>query len=133
MKFDLYENVIDIETALQSQQVQLDIAVNVLVLRLAIKEFAKYVHIRYNYGTSVPYFTNIWNIMEVAVRALDPMAAPRRPCLCVSNPAWRRRVPVAPALADARAQRHRAAAGDKHHAVHIRLDHPSGLFGRREP
>ena len=46
-------------------QVQLDLVVNALIFRIAIKEFAKWAHIRWNYGTSVPYFTNVWNMLEV--------------------------------------------------------------------
>ena len=50
MKLELYENIASPLDALKSQEVLLDVAVNLLVIRLAIKELAAYLHIRCNYG-----------------------------------------------------------------------------------
>ena len=50
----------------------LDLATNLLVIRLALKELAQYTYIRYYYGTSMPYLTNIWNMLEVGTRPATP-------------------------------------------------------------
>ena len=50
---------------LTSTEVIFDFMVNSLLVRLAVKELAQYLHIRCNYGTSIPYVTNIWNMLEV--------------------------------------------------------------------
>ena len=67
MKLDLYENVKDFDTALQSPEVQWDIMVFVLLLRLILKEASSYIYIRWKYGTSMPYITNIWNLLELSL------------------------------------------------------------------
>lgn len=51
-KLELYENIASFADALTSLEVILDIAVNLLVIRLSLKELAQYLHIRCNYGTS---------------------------------------------------------------------------------
>lgn len=66
LKLELYENIASPLDAVFSREVQFDVAVNLLVIRLLIKELARYFHIRWNYGTSLPYLTNVWNMLEVA-------------------------------------------------------------------
>ena len=35
-------------------------------VRIIFRELYRYLHIRCTYGTSIPYITNIWNILEIA-------------------------------------------------------------------
>ena len=66
MKLDLYENVAAPEDLLQSSQFLYDVAVNALLVRLLLKELGLWFHIRWNYGTSAPYFSSVWNLLEIA-------------------------------------------------------------------
>ena len=65
LKFFLWEGVSDLETALASPQVWTDAVVYLFVLKNTIGELITWAKIRWRYGTSMPYFTNIWNMMEV--------------------------------------------------------------------
>jgi len=66
MKLDLYENVAGMEDLFQNNAAILDFCVIALLIRIIFRELYRYLHIRCTYGTSVPYITNIWNILEIA-------------------------------------------------------------------
>ena len=65
LKFYLWEGVKDMQTALSSWQVILDMVVYLFVLKNVIIELMSWGQIRWRYGTSMPYLTNIWNMMEI--------------------------------------------------------------------
>jgi len=65
LKFFLWEGVSDMATALASPQVWTDAVVYLFVLKNTIGELVTWGKIRWRYGTSMPYFTNIWNMMEI--------------------------------------------------------------------
>ena len=65
LKFFLWEGVSDMATALASPQVWTDAVVYLFVLKNTIGELITWGKIRWRYGTSMPYFTNIWNMMEI--------------------------------------------------------------------
>ena len=65
LKFFLWEGVADMATALASPQVWTDAVVYLFVLKNTIGELITWAKIRWRYGTSLPYFSNIWNMMEI--------------------------------------------------------------------
>ena len=65
LKLDLYDNVRDFNQAFDNYLVIVDIALYTLVFRLLILELISWARIRWRYGTSAPYLSNIWNVMEL--------------------------------------------------------------------
>jgi len=68
MKIDLYEGVQETADILRfdSVEVQYDAAVMILLFRMILRELSRYIYIRWTYGTSMPYISNIWNMLEIA-------------------------------------------------------------------
>ena len=46
-------------------QVQYDVVVYAYVFYMFITEIGTYLHIRWYYGTSLPYFSNVWSMLEL--------------------------------------------------------------------
>jgi len=65
LKQEVWEDVNDLDSAMQSHRVWLDIVVYAFVFKLFFEELAGYIYIRWRYGTSMPYLTNVWNILEI--------------------------------------------------------------------
>jgi len=65
LKQEVWENVQDLDTASSSHRVWLDVIVYAFVFKLFFEELSDYIYIRWKYGTSMPYLTNVWNILEI--------------------------------------------------------------------
>jgi hypothetical protein len=66
LKMDIWEDVVDVESALLSSVFQLDLMVYLFVIQLLVKELYNIGSIRWTYGVYWPYYTNIWNMLEIA-------------------------------------------------------------------
>ena len=103
LKLDLYDNVRDFNQAFDNYLVIVDIALYTLVFRLLILEFISWARIRWRYGTSAPYLSNIWNVMELV--NITPFSSPP-PCASPS----RRRISATCSTCSSRATRSSASS-----------------------
>ncbi len=79
MSFFLWKGVNSFEKLFETTDVYFDMVVYVFILKNTVQELWNWARIKWRYGTSMPYFTNIWNVMEARAAARRSSHAPPPP------------------------------------------------------